>query len=568
MQLRPIFKSSRRAASDDSGPPTCLAKKNPSDLHVPDGRSCTVCHVRDDAPDPAIPGRTVLWRPGKVCLYCYKTIRSNYYPKYTTKGVIVLIGGADNKDECDKYYALRSHCVEGIKASQDPDAYIPWGEGRKKLDHILDSSWVWEGPKDKYIPWPEYVATHGDPRTNGLGHQTGKNPNGIFCVIVPESNVMTRKREIKDTMRLKRTLAQADEDSDPQNGMEDRWKQLQGVSLLDGTGVDTTSAVPAQATGTTLASLLGWSVGASGVSSVMPSPAQPYRHTQFQQSERHEQSAASSTDDFSDSFKPLFDGMGHTGANSALTATPPKLAPQARLDVPVPVPVAKKARSEAVSPSGIATAGKKKVGRPGRDIPDTIRKAISQFSGCKEDPQDGDYRLFFGDQQQSQMRFLAKLKKDHEGYMNKIEDEVELGVRMQEQKKLNAVVDIITSFSKSKGQSCTAFKAAHARIVQFLQAGTRVDLAMPVPVKHLLFDADIQEATPSRFWELIGDEQLREIGFKEIEHEQHQVITRACVTHVEWVCVHVRSAILRAIVNMTASGRLRRARIIDAGQFS
>eukprot|EP00973_Karenia_brevis_P043798 6066585-Karenia_brevis.AAC.1 len=80
------------------------------------------------------------------CLYCKKVVRGVYAPRYTMSGVALMIG-KDNEENA-KFYGFREFAVETVKTAQDPQAHISWSQGKKKLEGLLDTSTVWEAPKD------------------------------------------------------------------------------------------------------------------------------------------------------------------------------------------------------------------------------------------------------------------------------------------------------------------------------------------------------------------------------------------------------------------------------------
>ena len=127
-------------------------------------------------------------------------------------GVIDLI--TNSAAESQKFFKLQKACIEHIKETRDLEKHIPWEAAQKQLLHLSDSSTIWEQPADLYIPYKDYVLEQGDPAVNGKGHVTGNNMDGELCVIVPESRIMKKRREVRDTNRLQTLIADSS-DSGP-----------------------------------------------------------------------------------------------------------------------------------------------------------------------------------------------------------------------------------------------------------------------------------------------------------------------------------------------------------------
>ena len=519
-------------------------KKKPDPLEVvvvADGRLCKVCGAKDSDPDPCFKRRTLLWgyppeekanknevgtvvviwvNCGKVCFYCYKVIRSNYMPKYTTKGVCELVG--KDSEEMKRFMGLRAFCVESIKTSGDPTAYITWTAKKQELNHLMDSATVWQMPQDLYIPLADYMKDKGDPATNGLGHQKAKNLHGADCVIVPESTIMTRRKEIRDTVRLQTRLD--DTESEMQAGqMQAKWKQLQGTCLMDGTGVDAAVTSPTTV-GASMVDMLGLGFLAGPGMAVGRGHNSPSGDADGAASSSGRKKAPVA-DVGADNFLDDFAGMAMFDLPSSSTPLRGERKPE-----PEQAEQSGRSRRSTTALLGRRTAGadqepppkKAKVGRPSRDLASLVRSMVSSWEKCPADPQNPDHRLFFGDQHAHQTKTIAKLKKDHESWLASVDEDDELDNHLLDRKKLAAIADIFAAYKKSQGQFCTAFTKALEVTEQFLAAPPPASLEMPAPVRQLAFEGQVQAASPEEFWELVTTAQLEKAGFSEPVPQQQE----------------------------------------------
>ena len=120
-----------------------------------------------------------------------KVYQARYYPRYKLKQMPALLGS--DQEQHAKFVNYRRWIVIKHTDSGQTDVYVHWPTD-EQIEQIVQDAIVVEQPSDMYIPWQDHVRDHGDPRSNGKGHQTGNNSKGELCVIVPESNIEKRRR--------------------------------------------------------------------------------------------------------------------------------------------------------------------------------------------------------------------------------------------------------------------------------------------------------------------------------------------------------------------------------------
>ena len=121
---------------------------------------------------------TIIWGDHKIqdgrfynqcraCFYCLKVVKSQYRPKYTFKGVGVLIGR--DSEEHKKFFDLRNRVIEIIKSTKDPLCRINWTKEKKELQHVVDNTHQWEAPKILFYPYDQYEKDFGWPPEREMG---------------------------------------------------------------------------------------------------------------------------------------------------------------------------------------------------------------------------------------------------------------------------------------------------------------------------------------------------------------------------------------------------------------
>ena len=438
----------------------------------------------------------------------------------------------EGPEQVSKFKALREHSIEVIKAAEDPTVFIVWKDTRAKLDHLMDDSIVWEAPKDQYWPVDEYMRTKGMPETNGLGHRRGKDLNGKDCVIVPESCFMTRYRQVKDTKRLKRTLDDGSANLS-QDQVHNKWKAMQGCSLMDGEGIDGRAIMSGQ--GQTMQALLG--LGLFSGPGVAPrnqgiqygNQQPPIVQTPPSSSKQFSQS---SPVDFGDAFVPVFDlgndkGTSEIGAGATGQRVSHGVWPSGTLKLG-----GRRGQPTGTGSTADPKALPKRLGRPPRDVAVLVRQTIDSFESCSSDEKDSEHRLFFGDASDRQKGYLSKLQKDFEEWVKKSEDEENIEMHLQDQKKLKAIITITTAFKKHKRHP-QEFQKQFQSIRQFLESDPPLELQMPAVIICAEYEATLQEANEHDFWVYLQTEKMSVAGFKDIPQKQERFTIEAVATLVQ-----------------------------------
>ena len=330
-----------------------------------------------------------------------------YYPALTQKGVADLIGLDQEANKL--FHGRRQHLIESVKKAGFLDAKVHYPSEMKSLHHILDSDTQWAEPDELYIPMDTYTRDYGDPKTNGRGHPIEKNPKGVLCVVVVESDVMRKKKSVTDKVRNHTVL------DDGANKLEDnqidlKWQAMRRVTLFDGNGVDSSKDLPDSSKRTSLGDLLGWDASATPSCSNTAVDLRP--NVERTHSAPARKCGSDSEDDV---VAPLM----QLGFNSAGISTPPRV--RARLPqqpqqqqqqqqhpqpqqqgsgerkshAPQQEPSSGSGKRKSQAPA--EGEPKKKAGRPARDPVDEAAKSITQFSMAPDNNDDLAYQLWFGD---------------------------------------------------------------------------------------------------------------------------------------------------------------------------
>ena len=292
----------------------------------------------------------------------------------------------------------RQHFIETVKKEGRLDIRVQYPNEMKSLHHMLDSKTTWAEPDELYIPLDSYTRDYGDPKTNGRGHTIEKNPKGVLCVVVVESDVMRKKKSVTDTVRMQ-TVLDTGENKLEDKQIDQKWQQMRRVTLFDGNGVDSSKDLPDSSKGTSLGDLLGWDASATPSCTTTAGDFQPMKETESAPARKH---AASDSED--DALQPLM----QFSFKRASISTPPRararLTQQPQQPQTPHTPQQQQQQQEPNSGSGkrkthASAEGepKKKAGRPARDPVDEVAKSITQFSMVPDDNDDPAYQLWFGD---------------------------------------------------------------------------------------------------------------------------------------------------------------------------
>jgi len=131
-------------------------------------------------------------RATRATYYCMKVFQARFHPRYKLSTLPSALGS--DKELHDRFMTLMNFCISKVKEAGDRSVRIKW-PSESQLISLQEDIMIWEDPDDLYIPYDDYVAKHGSPTENGKGHSTGYNNRNELCVIVPESNIMKRKRQ-------------------------------------------------------------------------------------------------------------------------------------------------------------------------------------------------------------------------------------------------------------------------------------------------------------------------------------------------------------------------------------
>ena len=530
---------------------------------VPDERQCVLCFSLDSDADPCFEDITMIWgypvvavlgvnrNVSKLCIYCRKGHWACYYPANTTKGLPDKIGS--DPVAYKKYHELLAHCIAQLKESQDIEFRIRWPTEKKVLQHLTDSANVWEEAPDLYILKADYERDHGPEAAARNGHKEGYNLKNELCVIVPESNVMKKRKEVRETTRLKRTLDEGNlEDQVGDVSMESRWQLMRNVSLFDGSGIDGKAS---SSSGTTMAALLKWGAGPSA-----GAPAQTQAHAleptptpSPNPKTKAPLADADACDDMDDDqIAPMFGGSPFSarapadGGDVAPRAGPRALKagdgkgpgapakPKAK-NVGKPGAKGRCARPKGAAAEAATAAHRTRVGRPARNTSATIGEVITSFERIPYDAQEANFRLFFGDQFKVQSGYVQRLLKSHEGNAESITAEDEYDAHLVRQKQLWAVNELMTAYRKTAGVASPAFDANCQEITTYLKGKPAATLNFPPPVRMLQLQGKIQKAKPELFWKLVHVDSFRNHGFDapEVERETTCAAAVACATQGE-----------------------------------
>ena len=465
-----------------------------------------------------------------------------YYPALTQKGVADLIGLDQEANKL--FHVRRHHLIETVKKAGFLDIRVQYPSDMKSLHHMLDSDTQWCEPDELYIPYDTYTRDYGDPKTNGRGHAIEKNPKGVLCVVVVESDVMRKKKSVTDKVRMHTVL------DDGANKLEDnqidlKWQAMRRVTLFDGSGVDSSVDLPDSSKGTSLADLLGWDASGTASSSNTAVDLRP-------NVERTDSAPArkGGSDSEDDTVHPLM----QLCFNSAAASTPPRTRArlpqqpqQQQLQQQQPQPQQQQQQQEPSSGSGKRKSNapaegepKKKAGRPARDPVDEAAKSIKQFSMVPDDNDDPAYQLWFGDHRKNQERFLTRVKSALDSYLKTVTDESRVAEHMSTRKQLECVIQIVLNFNKLSGGSCKAFPKALTETRKYMTAAPTCILDLPVPVRRLELEGILETAThspPEEFWPHVALDNLRGAGIQNTETRQKTFIADAIAERTQAKCI-------------------------------
>ena len=264
-------------------------------LSIRDGRCCTLCAAQDDeCKDPIVPSELIYWsyppkngKPhGLMCYYRYKIWFHKYVIKYTSPASLTKEMGQDEALH-EAFWTMHRWVIEQYLKAASRDIKLTWMGSdeqiaKKQRLYFVDSSKVRIiEPEDIIVPIADYK--HGDPMTNGKGHQvlTWRNEK---CVRMPGPRMWRVKREREKVAAHTREIDDGSEmmtADQLESNHEEMELQLFGNSAVG-------QAV-------TLDDLLGVTVAAAAPSNAAEEKAADYTHA-VGKSQGREQGSSSSGD--------------------------------------------------------------------------------------------------------------------------------------------------------------------------------------------------------------------------------------------------------------------------------
>eukprot|EP00973_Karenia_brevis_P026041 3593410-Karenia_brevis.AAC.1 len=309
----------------------------------------------------------------------WATEASSWSPWAMAHGAFVpSVPGLLVPDRALQFLELKQHCVVAIMTSRDPMAYISWTHVRKEIEHKITYQTKWMEADDLYVPYDDYVKDQGDPLQNGKGHRIGWDIKGRKCVIMPESNCMRRRKETVDSLSLKRKLDESEGPDDPRGDdhLDQKFKSLSNVCLMEGTGVDSQKSI--LGTGMTVAELTGGlfaqcaGMGRRAQKSLESEQAEPMLPMQPRAPQSNQSLPEEAGD--SDTVSPLF-GFFRAGPEAGRQAKKPTPAQDAQQQR-TPVKRTSSSTNRGTTQPLLTPNPKRGPGRPARDLSQLVEDVL------------------------------------------------------------------------------------------------------------------------------------------------------------------------------------------------
>jgi hypothetical protein len=467
------------------------------------GKLCLLCKTSESSPDPCFAGCTRLWgkppykkrcgeftNQGDVCYYCQKPYMSMWYPKTKLSEMPDLL---KHRDQRVKFFAMSALCVKTVLETQSTlRVCFPKDS---VLHHDSEDKVIWEEPDDLYIPFWEYVKKKGDPRTNGEGHITGKNRRNQICVIVPESNILRRKRQHSESARISREI------DDGQDLLEEgllECKQAGVASTFMDMGLDSGQAGVGMAlnlfgNGGNLQGLAcnaGYEPTVEVVSEDLPALGAVPPILIKMEDEHIEKPV-----------KARGRGRGVARDSKAKAVTRPGVAPVAA-EVGFNLP-GKSARNAANV--GIMKGCK---GRPKRDPLVMVRFELESFSLIPDNQSDPAFRKYFGDEHKTKHRYLVDLARKLDNEISECTCHEDLASLQIMRKRLQAVSDVACAFIRSAFTASEDFMKCYNEKLLYMKLEPVCSVEWPVTVSKAVYEYGLIQASPQKFWAALHSDAL------------------------------------------------------------
>ena len=372
-------------ADDQGDRPTMsssrFSKRCPERMKVlRDMPGCSLCGSKDSDADPIGAGMSFRWgkpsRNGKnqggFCYYCLKTYHARFHIKFANVELLKQELGKNAKVKTE-FNTYRAFALTQMQDAGKADVRISWtlaDHEAKQLTHHQESICAVQ-KEDNAMLYADYLAAHGDPTTNGKGHQR-RVVQGIDMVVLPGSKVF----KLLNTSQVR---------ADLQHVVDDGQNQLGENQVQDNFAALSMAIAMPTATGISLDELFG----------------RP-QHL----------AAGAATSAASSSSCPAAEQSHGWGLSQAIVSVPAPVQAEEPSGIKAGAKAGPKAGKPArpknrAEPSGSAVGGNKRVGRPKRDVKQIAQQFVEQF---RTSTSEASY--FTGKEQHAQKKWMDSLIED------------------------------------------------------------------------------------------------------------------------------------------------------------
>jgi hypothetical protein len=372
-----------------------------------------------------------------------------YHPKILLKAMPAHLGS--DQGENDRFKTFCELVIKGCKEKGVKNFKIDW-EQAESLSHVSEDNVIWEEPADLFIPLADYIASYGDPASNGHGHRRGKNRKGQDCMIVPESNIENRKKQRVEKSVLSRTVDDG-KHKIGDNHMQDKFGDLTGV-------IRASCGASSNSSGTSLAALMAQQGGGGSLLSMMASASAsssssasggPSNTVSPGKTKKDDKAQGDQDDDLADDMAAIGGSISIPGFQQQAVMQPPAPAPKAK---------AKGKAKAAADPKPVKRTGapgvadpniKRGRGRPKADPSVQTRIEIETFQAIGAETGGAAYRKYLGDEHKTKERQLKSILTALGAMIDATEEVEAYDILIADKKKLEAIITICASFCKFDG---------------------------------------------------------------------------------------------------------------------
>ena len=501
----------------------------------PDGRACKLCSCHDTDWDPLDGEPIYIWwgyspipetgaTKGDYCYYCVRVHIGRYKHEMTISELKLKIGAAG--DEMKKFKGFRSLCIEKIVVSGMRDIRCPWQDFRRTLDYEEKTSLDVLYPEDDWLPLAEYIEEFGNPLTNGKNH-TAHSVDNVAGYLVPSGKrikIQRRKSQsIKQTTRLDDTVQHQLGDDQ----IQQKYNSIQNsfFNMFRSSGASMASMMASQQPSQTQAD--GVSASSGGNTSASASAGSSRVGSAFGSASGACGSvggllASSTFFGATPSAAPLAEKAEQAGSAPSKGARRKPTRPVKReVDSPSSVRVpAESPQSKSSGAGGEQNSGKKKLGRPARNLHSTVQAEATALQTAQK-----DCDKIFGSASQQYAAYLRRLIKDISNKQIGSDDPDEYAQLTSAQKRVEVWLEVLVAHA-SFGTHSMNFQTTWDEQRHFAELEPVVPWDFPQWLCHARLENKVLSISePIAFWKNIATASLEAEHFNTVAETQERLLS-------------------------------------------